>query len=191
VLPIALILCFAVMYGAVVLALHGVVAAAASREEEASAERKRAEEREELWRRYAHLGPYPIAALDLREAGWSDERAKSFLAEHFGGRTSIRLDELRPFLADVTVGDVVTYRAERFAAAARYEPIRQTWINVDKVDRAGMLPAELRALVVERERQSGKLIWASDLLPYVGRPVVRDLLEQKLADCGAVPPTPC
>jgi hypothetical protein len=185
--PIALILCFVVMYGAVALALHGVVAAAAAREEESEAAHKRAEERSALWQRNAHLGPFPIEELDLREAGWSAERAKKFFAENFAGRASVRLDELRPFLADVTVSDVVRYRAERFAAAARYEPIRQTWINVDKLDRAGMLPAELRPLVVERERQSGKLIWASDLLPYVGRPVVRDLLEQKLADCGAVP----
>lgn len=187
-LPIAFLLCFAVMYGAVALALHGVVAATGDREKDVAAAQRRASEREALWQRHAHLGPYPIEELDLRESGWSAERAQSFFAERFPGSTSVRLEALRPFFDDPTVRDVVSYRANRFAAAVRYEPIRQTWINVDKVDRAGMLPAELRSLVVERERQSGKLIWASDLLPYVGRPVVRDLLEQKLADCGAPPP---
>jgi hypothetical protein len=181
---ITLVLCLAAMYAAVAFALHGVWRAIAEREVDARAAAARRAEREALWERHAHLGAFPIGPAELCEAGWSEERARAFLAEHFGGRTSVALAELRPFLEDVTVRDVLAYRAERFAASARYEPIRQTWINVDDLERAGRLPAELRSLVVERERQSGKLIRATDLLPFVGRPVVRDLLERKLADCG-------
>lgn len=181
---IVLFLCIAVMYAAVFVALHGVWRGVAERERE---ERVAAEQRaqlEELWQRHVHLGGFAIDVTELREAGWSEERARGFLDEHFGGRSSVTLADLRPFLDDVTVRDVLAYRADRFAAAVRYEPIRQTWINVDDLEKSGRLPPELRALTCERERQSGKLILANDLLPYVGRPVVRELLEQKLADCG-------
>jgi hypothetical protein len=181
---IALILCLAVMYAAVAFALHGVWSAVAEREAEARAAEARRGEQDALWQRHAHLGSFAIGGADLREAGWSDERARDFLAENFDGRPSVALAELRPFLDDVTVRDVLSYRASRFAAAARYEPIRQTWINVDDLERSGRLPSELRPLVCERARQSGKLILATDLLPFVGRPIVRDLLEKKLADCG-------
>jgi len=181
---IALILCIAVMYAAVVLALHGVWRGIAEQERAARAADARRELQEELWRRHAHLGGFAVGVSDLREAGWSEERALSFLAEHFDGRTAVTVAELRPFLDDVTVRDVLVYRANRFDAAVRYEPIRQTWINVDDLERTGRLPAELRPLVCERERQSGKLILATDLLPFVGRPVVRELLEKKLVECG-------
>ena len=79
---------------------------------------------------------------------------------------------------------MLEYRALRFAAAARYEPVRQTWVNVDDLVKSGRLPPELAPFVCERERQSGKLIRATDLLPFVGRPIVRELLERRLADCG-------
>jgi hypothetical protein len=185
---IVLLACIAVMYAAVAVSLHGVWRGVAERERDARAAEAQREERTAFWRRHEHLGAFPIDATDLREAGWSAERARTFLAESFPGRASIRLEELRPFLEDVTVCDVVSYRASRFAAAARYEPIRQTWVNVDDLERSGRLPPELHPFVCERERQSGKLIRATDLLPFVGRPVVRELLERKLADCNTPMP---
>ena len=181
---IAFLLGILVLYGAVAFVLGGVWRAADEREREQLLERERRAAREAVWERHAHLGAFAIGVDDLREAGWSIERARAFLAEHFGGRESVRLAELRPFLADVTVMDVLDYREKRLAAAKRFEPIRQTWINVDDLVKGGRLPHELMPFVCERERQSGKLIRATDLLPFVGRPVVRELLEKKLADCG-------
>jgi hypothetical protein len=143
---------------------------------------------DEHWRPYADLGPLVVGISDFREAGWSEVRARRFLADRFPDRDTVSVADLKPFLADVTVRDVLRYRRMRRDAADRYEPIRQTWINVEDLEREGRLPAEIRPLVRERERQSGRLVKATDLLPFVGRPVVVELLEEKLADCGVTPP---
>jgi hypothetical protein len=155
----------------------------AERDSAASARRAR----EEAWSRVADLANAELSAADFREAGWSVARTRSFLAENFPGRESIRLEELRPFLDDLLVCDVLAYRKLRFEAANRYEAIRHTWVNVEDLERDGRLPPEMRPLVVERERQSGRLIRAGDLIPFVSRPIVRELLEKRLADGGATP----
>jgi hypothetical protein len=151
---------------------------------ERDARARHAAELESAWQDHADLEPIEITWSDFREAGWSDGRTRVFVAEHFAGRDRIRCGELRPLLGDVLVRDVLRYRSLRRAAADRYEPIRHTWINVEDLERDGRLPPELKPLVVERERQSGRLIRAGDLLPFVGRPIVRELLEAKLADAG-------
>jgi hypothetical protein len=181
---IAFLAAVVILYAGVALALAGMWRTSAERDRAEQAARARLAEREEMWERHAHLGSFPVGVAELREAGWSTERAEAFLAEHFGGRSAVQLADLRPFLGDVTVVDVLRYRAARSAAAARYEPIRQTWINVDDLVKSGSLPRELSPFVCERERQSGKLIRATDMLPFVGRPIVRDLLERKLTNCG-------
>jgi hypothetical protein len=140
--------------------------------------------RDEFWRRHADLVGMAIALLDFREAGWSEERARAFLADHFGGRDTVELGDLRPFVDDVMVQDVFRYRRLRREAAARFEAIRHTWVNVEHEERAGHLPETLAPLITVQERQSGRLVRAGDLLPFVGRPLVWNLLERKLADCG-------
>lgn len=147
----------------------------------------RARREEEAWRPFAALANTTITELDLRESGWTEARVRSFLGDHFGSRREIRIEELKPHLDDVLVRDVLVYRQQRVDAAKRYEPIRHTWVSVDQLERDKALPHELRPLVTERERQSGRLIKAGDLIPYVGRPVVRALLEERLEEVGAKP----
>ena len=142
---------------------------------------------DDVWSRHRGLEQVELVQSDFREAGWSHARTQSFFGDHFAGRDRIRCGELRPFLDDVLVRDVLAYRALRREAADRYEAIRHTWINVEDLERDGLLPPEIRPLVVERERQSGRLVRAGDLLPFVGRPVVRQLLDAKLADAGVAP----
>jgi len=137
-----------------------------------------------LWTDHAHLGQVVVDAADFREAGWSATRTASFLQLHFPGRDKVSIQELRPHMGDVLVRDLLSYRRARAEAARRYHAIRFTWINVDDAQKKGLIPPEMRPLVCERERQSGLLIWASDLLPFVGRPFVRELLERKLAESG-------
>src|SRR6185369_1477552 len=120
--------------------------------------RARERAREQAWSGVAELAQVGLTAADFREAGWSDARTRAFLAEHFPSRDGIRLEELRPFLDDLLVRDVLAYRRARFDAANRYEAIRHTWVNVDDLERDGRLPPELRPFVCERERQSGRLI---------------------------------
>ncbi|HZR82854.1 MAG TPA: hypothetical protein VFD92_17290 [Candidatus Binatia bacterium] len=139
------------------------------------------------WEGHADIAQVVLTVIDFREAGWSDGRTRTFLAERFAGRAEVRVEELRAFLDDSMVRDVLAYRRLRRDAADRYEAIRQTWINVDDLEKQGLLPPEVRPLVTERERQSGRLVLAGDLLPFVGRPVIRDLLERKLADVGIAP----
>ena len=142
---------------------------------------------EAAWKPYAGFARTTIAEADLREAGWSEAHIRGFLDEKFPSRKEIKLEELRPHMDDVLVRDVLDYRRTRFDAAERYQPIRHTWVSVDQLEREKALPHELRPLVCERERQSGRLILAGDLIPFVGRPIVRDLLEKRLAECGAKP----
>lgn len=142
---------------------------------------------EEAWRPYAALARTRIDRVDLRESGWTEVRITAFLAEHFAGRGEIGIEELKPHLDDILVRDVLAYRQQRADAARRYEAIRHTWVSIDQLERAHALPHELRPLVTERERQSGRLIKAGDLIPFVGRPVVRALLEERLVEVGAKP----
>ena len=177
------------MFGtALAAAVGGFWRAADALQTERDAAEARHRARDEAWSRVADLAQAGVTAADFREAGWSDARARGFLAENFPSRDGIRLEELRPFLDDLLVRDVLAYRRARFDAANRYEAIRHTWVNVDELERDGRLPPELRPFVCERERQSGRLIRAGDLLPFVGRPIVRDLLEKRLADGGVTPP---
>jgi hypothetical protein len=141
-----------------------------------------------LWASYEHLAPLELERADFREAGWSEGHAAHFLDWHFAGRERVVVAELRPHMADVLVRDVLEYRRIRFDAARRYQAIRYTWVNVDDAERKGLIPEPMRPFVVERPRQSGKLVWASDLLRFVGRPFVRDLLERRLQDGGVVRP---
>lgn len=138
-----------------------------------------------LWVHYEHIAHLEVGPADFREAGWSESRAREFFGSRFAGRDRVALVELRPHMADLLVRDVLDYRRKRFDAARRYHAIRYTWINVDDAERKGLIPPELRPLICERERQSGKLVWSSDLFAFIGRPVVRDLLEQKLDETGA------
>jgi hypothetical protein len=140
-----------------------------------------------LWADYEHIGQVVVEAADFREAGWSSARTASFFELHFPGRDRVSVEELRRHMGDVMVRDLMSYRSARAAAARRYHAIRFTWINVDDAEKKGLIPPEMRRLVCERERQSGLLIWASDLIPFVGRPFVRELLERKLAESGVKP----
>jgi hypothetical protein len=173
--------------GALGYAVHGFWRAADALAAERESAARRARESDEAWSAVADLAQATVTAADFREAGWSEGRIRSFLDEHFPGRESLRLAEIRPFLDDVLVRDVLSYRRLRLDSANRYEAIRHTWVNVDALEREKRLPPELRPLVREIERQSGRLIRAGDLLPFVGRPVVRELLEKRLAECGAAP----
>ncbi|MFM7737622.1 MAG: hypothetical protein ACKPBU_16800 [Alphaproteobacteria bacterium] len=172
---------------AVGAALRAVWGAIDDRESARTASAARVVRDERAWKHYESISRTVVVEEDFREAGWTQERTRRFLDERFPGRREIPLAELRPFMDDVLVRDLLSYRRQRFDAAQRYEPIRHTWVSVDQLERDKALPHELRPLVTERERQSGRLILAGDLIPFVGRPVVRDLLEQRLAECGAKP----
>lgn len=141
-----------------------------------------------LWVHYEHLAPLVLEPADFREAGWSERHAGHFLELHFASRDRVLVADLRPHMADVLVRDVLEYRRSRFDAARRYQAIRYTWVNVDDAERKGLIPQAMRPFIVERPRQSGKLVWASDLLRFIGRPFVRDLLERRLRDGGVVRP---
>ncbi len=172
---------------AVGAALRAVWGAIDDRESASSAAVARARQAEEAWKPYEAIARTAIGEQDFREAGWTPERTRRFLDERFPGRQEIVVGDLRPLLDDVLVRDLLAYRRQRLDAAERYEPIRHTWVSVDQLEREKALPHELRPLVTERERQSGRLILAGDLIPFVGRPVVRDLLEKRLEECGAKP----
>ena len=172
---------------AVGAALRAVWGAIDDRESARVAAADRARRDDQSWKPYEAIARTTIVEQDFREAGWTAERTRRFLDERFPGRGEIPLAELRPFMDDVLVRDLLAYRRQRFDAAERYEPIRHTWVSVDQLERDKALPHELRPLVTERERQSGRLILAGDLIPFVGRPIVRDLLEKRLAECGVKP----
>lgn len=172
---------------AVGAALRAVWGAIDDREAARTTEAARSRRDVEAWKPYDAIARTVLVEEDFREAGWTQERTRRFLDERFPGRTEVQVADLRPLLDDVLVRDLLSYRRQRFDAAERYEPIRHTWVSVDQLERDKALPHELRPLVTERERQSGRLILAGDLIPFVGRPIVRDLLEKRLAECGAKP----
>jgi len=180
-------LCLALLALAVGAALRAVWGAIDDRESAHAEAAARARRADVAWKPYDAIARTMIVEADFREAGWTPERTRRFLDERFPGRKEIQVADLRPLMDDVLVRDLLAYRRQRFDAAERYEPIRHTWVSVDQLEREKALPHELRPLVTERERQSGRLVLAGDLIPFVGRPVVRDLLEKRLEECGAKP----
>jgi hypothetical protein len=183
-----LILTVAVMLYATLYGVRGHWAIVDERGAAAKSVRDTESAIDRFWAPYADLAGTPIGALDFHEAGWSKARTRAFLDQHFPGREEIRLDELKPLTSDdVMVRDVVRYRHLRYRAAERFSPIRFTWINVEDEEQAGHLPAELLRFVTSQERQSGRLVLATDLLPFVGRPLVYELLEKKLEQAGLAP----
>lgn len=96
-------------------------------------------------------------------------------------------------LAARLVEDVLDYRIERAQVAARYQAIRHAKVNLKRllksadvnVDQLRVLGTELGWAV--REDEEGVTVPVNDLIPFFRRPVVRQLLDAKMKQCGLAP----
>lgn len=165
------------------------------------------------WRRLAHVR---VRAADAVECGWSHEVAEALFRERFPDRDAVPAAELRalvepggdgaspratgePEAADrghlfaALAADVIDYRIERERVAGEYEPIRQTRVKLKLLKSPDVSADVLRSLASElgwrlRDDEEGTTVPVADLLPYFRRPVVRQLLDAKMAQCGVVKP---
>lgn len=158
------------------------------------------------WTRHGHLVLRPADAV---ECGWSREAADALFRELFPGRDAVPAAELHARLAGAGDGagpageaerrklfaemarEMLDYRIERQRVVAENEPIRLTKVNLKRV-KSELGVDVLRALARElgwtvREDEEGLTVPVEDLLPYFRRPVVRELLAAKRAQCGLPP----
>ncbi len=160
------------------------------------------------WTIHGHLVLRPADAV---ECGWSREAAEAIFRELFPGRDAVPAAELHARLVGGGDGagpvgpaerrelfaqvarEMLDYRIERQRVVAENEPIRLTKVNLKRV-KSELGVDVLRALARElgwtvREDEEGLTVPVEDLLPYFRRPVVRELLAAKRAQCG-LPPAP-
>jgi len=165
---------------------------------------------QDLWTRHGHVVLRPADAV---ECGWSRESAEALFRETMGGRDAAPASEVRAVLDGATNGggtagqdaagaqrrslfgqmarEMLEYRVERMRVVAAHEAIRLTKVNLKRVK--SDLPVDvLRTLAADlgwtvREDEEGLTVPVEDLLPYFRRPVVRQLLAAKLAQCGLAP----
>ena len=96
-------------------------------------------------------------------------------------------------LAAELAEDLLDYRIERVQVAATYQAIRHARVNLKRllkspdvnVDQLRVLAADLGWAV--REDEEGVTVPVNDLLPFFRRPVVRQLLDAKMRQCGLAP----
>jgi len=151
-----------------------------AREEEWSAPRSRA------------IRLFPADAV---ECGWSRDVAGQLFAARFPGRSSVTVAEFAAIRSDgdplaAQIGDeMLAYRIERERMAAAYAPIRLTRANLKRLGLDPATVGALRALAGElgwrlRDDEEGETVPIDDLLPFYRRPVVRTVLDRKMAQCG-------
>lgn len=85
--------------------------------------------------------------------------------------------------------EMLDYRIERARVVAEYDAIRFTKVNLKRAASAEVGVGVLRALASElgwtlREDEEGITVPVAELLPYFRRPLVRQLLDAKLAQSG-------
>jgi len=157
------------------------------------------------WTRFASQRLHPADAV---ECGWSRTLAEQSFAALLPGRDAFTAGEVRaaldaaganggahPANAAQIAEEILDYRIERGRVAAEYQPIRQTKVNIKRMLKSADVNVEqLRVLARElgwtvREDEEGVTVPVDELIPFFRRPVVRQLLDAKMKQCGLARPT--
>ena len=108
------------------------------------------------------------------------------------GSASAHFAEIATAFATLAA-EMIDYRIERAEIARDYGPIRFTRVNLKRVDAGESGGVAIRALAKDlgwtlREDEEGVTVPIGELLPYFRRPMVRQLLDAKMAQCGLAAP---
>jgi hypothetical protein len=145
----------------------------------------------EHWFRVLFPGRESASAAEVQAIFADASRLASLLASSRNPSDSRAAEDPSNLFARIAE-EMVDYRIERAQAATEYQAIRFTKVNLKRLASAEIGMGVLRALARDlgwhlREDEEGVTVPVGDLLAYFRRPLVRQLLDAKLVQCGLRP----